>query len=169
METLFSDPRVKELLGAGLTRSVEEAFGMIDIAEAEIAAARGGKTEADPEDPLWTAFPLLVPSDGLIRTEVVFRAHVRELLERVKEGKDTRPGTDAEIVSAISRASYSFPLQRSLVGLQGRLFKRRFPELFEQLDGVLDVVMYERMYGPEIDELEAQLRRQATNRERRQP
>jgi hypothetical protein len=151
--TLFSDPRVGELLGEGLTRNLEGLFELMGYAEEEIAAAGGQE-----DDPVWRSFKLMNPSEMLLRTEIVYRAHCRELIERVKTGQDTRPGTDAEMMSQ------SAPLNRSAVGLQLRLFKRRLPEQFDLLG--VDLAQYEGDAW-EIDEYEATLRRKLTDRDRR--
>ena len=167
MTGLFDDPRVAELLGEGLAGAVESAFGSMEIAEEEIAAAGGSRDDQD--DPVWKAFSLLLPTHDLMRrTEFVYRAHCRELLARVRAGEDTRPATDAEIVCGISDASHATPLNGPVVGLQMRLFQRTFPEQFQQLDVGIEVDQYERMYGSQIDEWEARLRRKARQDSRRQ-
>jgi len=160
--TLFDDPRVTELLGVGLSNVVESAFRHMAIAEEEIARARG-TDETDRDDPVWNAFTLLRATHDRMATEFVYRSHCRELLARVRDGEDTRPGTDAEIAVAIGDASMSVPLHGAVVGLQFRLFKRAFPEQYETLvaDGEIEADHYERMYGSELDEWERKLRHRA--------
>jgi hypothetical protein len=167
METLFADPRVVELLGGGLAREIDGLFRQMAIAEEMIADARGGKTEPDKDDPLWGAFRLVRPTHARMSTEFVYRAHLRELLRRVQAGEDTRPGTDAEIVCGISEASYAFPLNRALTGLQARLFQRSMPEQFEVIADAIDLETYERTESREMDEWEARLRRKASQEWRR--
>src|SRR3546814_9596559 len=51
--------------------------------------------------PYTTLFRSLSPRDAMVRrmkTEVIFRAHAHELLERVASGEDTRPATAVEII-----------------------------------------------------------------------
>ena len=164
--SLFDDPRVREIVGPGLSVVFSSIFRRMEIAEEEIAAARG-TTEMDQDDPLWQAFQILGGNgDERMNTEFVYRAHCRELLERVKNGQDTRPATDAEISCAIAGASMAAPLPSPLVGLQARVFKRVFPEQYERIADDLDLDTYERMYGREMDGWEAKLRKKAGDRER---
>lgn len=156
--SLFDDPRVAELIGPEFARSVGGIFRAMEIAEEEIAEARG-TTKVDKDDPVWDAFALLRTTDPLMSTEFVYRAHCRELLERVKAGEDTRPATDAEIACGITRASHEVPMHGAIVGLQARLFKRAFPDKFDRLG--IDLDLYERMHGREMDEWERKLRRKA--------
>ena len=108
----LDDPKVVDLLGDSLASTLTSVFGQIEIAEQEIVAARGGKTEPDDDDPLWRAFMLLRATDDLMVTEYVYRAHVREILARVAAGQPTAPATDTELVCAISRASQVAPAHR---------------------------------------------------------
>jgi hypothetical protein len=155
-DNLFADARVLELLGGGFASTIARVFRQVEIAEEEIATARG-TSEQDQADPVWNAFPLLRATHDLMASEFIYRAHVRELLDRVSKGHDTRPATDAEIAVNVSEASLSTPLHGRAVGLQMRLFARAFPDKFAQLGFDLD--QYERMYGREIDELESDFRR----------
>jgi hypothetical protein len=159
MRTLFDDSKVGELLGVGLAGAISGAFRSMEIAEEEIARARG-TDERDENDPVWCAFALLRSTDDLLmRNESTYRAHCRELLARVMQGKDTRPATDAEIMAGITQASLEAPMHGAIVGLQGRLMSRALPDEFESVG--LDLEQYERMYGREMDEWEARLRRKA--------
>ena len=156
----LDDPKVVDLLGDSLASTLTSVFGQIEIAEQEIVAARGGKTEPDDDDPLWRAFMLLRATDDLMVTEYVYRAHVREILARVAAGQPTAPATDTELVCAISRASQVAPAHREAVGLQTRLFARLFPDKSAEVG--IDVDGYERLYGPEMDQLEQTLRREGS-------
>lgn len=82
----------------------------------------------------------------------------------MKAGEDTRPGTDAELMMAISHASQRTPLHGAVVTLQMRMFKRRLPELFEQLD--VDFDSHEQVHGDEADEWERRLRREQAQPDR---
>jgi hypothetical protein len=160
MTSLFANPRVAELLGGELTGSLQSIFRAMEIAEEEIVRARG-TSEVDREDPVWNAFMLLRTTHPLMQTEFVYRSHCREIVARVRDGKDTRPATDAEIVAGISETSQSFPLNHALVGLQARLFRRAFPVEYKAIAGDLDLDAYERMHGDEMDEWERKLRDKA--------
>jgi hypothetical protein len=164
---MLHDPQVQAILGGPLANLVGRVFGDIEIAEDEIRIARGRTgdepwDEADRDDPLWQSFKLLRVEGGM-PSEKVYRAHCKEILERVAAGQDTRPGTDAEVMVAISQASQEVPLHGSIVGLQLRMFKRRLPDDHQQLlDALGDGGDYEAMFGREIDEWDGQLRRKAT-------
>lgn len=156
---LFDDPRIDsriaDLLGPQLVGVIESAFKSMEIAEEEIARARG-TDKVDSDDQTWQAFGLLRPTHALMSTEFVYRSHCREILARVRSGFDTRPATDAEIAVNLSEASLSAPVPALAAGLQTRLFKRSFPEQYEQL--AIEAEPYERMYGGQLDAWERDLR-----------
>ena len=59
------------------------------------------------------AYMLMQPTQILQEsTEVVFRSHCEEICQRVLNGKDTRPGTNAEILMVLSRTSLLAPLKQ---------------------------------------------------------
>lgn len=157
-DTILNNPGVREILGEGISSLLDSTFAEIAIAEEEIAAVRG-TDEVDRDDPVWGAFLLLQPTHELMRTEFVYRAHCREILRRVSDGEDTRPGTDAEMSCAISDASMRVPLHGAVVLVQARIFHRTFPEKFEQLGYDLD--SNEKVHGAEADEWETTLRHKA--------
>jgi hypothetical protein len=64
---------------------------------------------------------LLYPTCELLEREPVYRAHVRELLERIAAGQDTRLGTTAECCVVMTEVSLRIPFN-----LAGR-------ELFDRL------------------------------------
>lgn len=152
---LFDDPRVADLLGASLSRVMAGVFASVEIAEEEIARARDG-AEWDSDDPLWQSFKLMRPTHDLMTTEFVYRAHCRELLERVRAGEDTRPGTDAEISLLISDGSQRTPLHGDVVALQMRIFARAYPEQAQEVFD--DLSPYEHVHGQGADEWESKLR-----------
>jgi hypothetical protein len=48
-------------------------------------------------DLIWHSFSLLRPTHDLMhKSDVIYRSHCREILQRVIDGADTRPGTAAE-------------------------------------------------------------------------
>lgn len=117
-------------------------------------------------DPIWAhTFRLsrptpifLSPNNGaaLLASEVLMRAHTRELCERIDRGQDTRPATDAEIIAALGRASQLTPLRASAVCLMGRLWVRRgMPK--GGMD-VLELDSYEKVHGRAADDMEAEAR-----------
>jgi hypothetical protein len=65
-----------------------------------------------------------------MRTEMVYRAHCREILARVVACEDTRPGTAAECCCACCETSQVAPLNLAGVGLYLRMWKAAgFPEI----------------------------------------
>jgi hypothetical protein len=154
---------------------------LMEIAEEEICTAQRRYGEDPPArddagevigetGPLWNSFPLLretAPLSG--KAEFVYRAHCRELLHRVANGHDTRPATDVEMAVILTEVSKRIPLHGAAAGLYMRLFIRCFPEqartAFAEMRASLDD--YEPIYGSEIDDQEAWLRRTTSQAWRR--
>lgn len=127
-------------------------------AEDEIEAAQLRHGERD-RGPLWNSFRLLKPTHERAWPELVYRAHCRELLDRVAAGLDTRPATDAEKIAVLSAASQTAPLNTGAETLYLRIGTRMFPDIFEGIADVLDVEAYEKVNGSRADDYEAQLAR----------
>ncbi|WP_218020016.1 hypothetical protein, partial [Nocardia salmonicida] len=87
-------------------------------------------------------------------TEFIYRAHARELIERVATGALTKPGTSVEVVLLLMRTSLVTPLNTTAFGLYLRMWRRaELPDLsgpIEDLDG-----HYEAINASGIDEFEA--------------
>jgi hypothetical protein len=141
-------------LVAEIQAEVTGASAWVGIAEDEIEQAAGRHPEA--ADDLYHAFALMLPATGAAawETEFVYRAHCRELLERVAAGEDTRPGTTAEAVLAISEVSKKIPLTGTAAGLYFRMWSRAFPghELTDRGEH------YEALYKDAIDKAEGDIR-----------
>ncbi|TDD49011.1 hypothetical protein [Saccharopolyspora elongata] len=124
-----------DLLGndaAEIFSLMEDVFERIRWADEEIENARARHPQH--ADKLWHSNMLLTPNPGLesMKKEFVFRAHCRELLDRVAAGEDTRPGTAAEICCAMSDTSLLSPLTSAASGLYARMWRAAgFPELDE--------------------------------------
>jgi hypothetical protein len=123
---------------------LDPLFDAMQWAEDEIDAAKRRHPAA--VDRIWRSFLLLRPSSPLMRTEVVYRSHCRELLDRVAAGQDTRPGTAAECCLALSETSLKVPLRSSAVGLYARMWRLAglppapitdLTEHYEAIDGAL--------------------------------
>lgn len=127
-------------------------------AEEEIEAAQLRHGEHD-RGPLWNSFRLMRPTNERAWPELVYRAHCRELLDRVASGTDTRPATDAEKISVLSAASQAAPLNSGAETLYLRIGNRLFPDIFEGIGDVLDIEAYEKIHGSQADDYEAQLTR----------
>ena len=140
-----------------LAQQTAPAADAWDVAEEEIAAARQRHGETE-QGPIWGAFPLLQHTGPLEKAPSLYRAHVRELLERVAARQDTRPATDAELLAALTASSVKVPLSPSAACLAARLLAR--PPAGETLPvdaEVLDVEGNERLFGSEADEHARQL------------
>jgi hypothetical protein len=136
-------------------RATQGVLDTIELAEEEISAAQRRHPAAS--DRIWRNFRLLQPpADGLTRNDLVYRAHCRELLDRVAADADTRPGTAAECCLALCEVSLRVPLNTGAAGLYSRMWR---------LAGLPPVVLadagvhYEALEGALIDEQEAMLRR----------
>ncbi|MFD5610469.1 hypothetical protein [Kitasatospora sp. NPDC127060] len=143
-------------------RTVDDTADAWELVEAEIAAARKrhGETERGP---IWGAFLLLQHTPPLEKVPRLYRAHVREVLDRVATGQDTRPATDAELLAALSASSVQVPLSPSAACLVARLLAR-LPsgETLPIAAEVLDVEGYERLFAGEADAHARQLQARLT-------
>ena len=78
----------------GQARSIFRAFDLMGIAEEEIAAAKHRYRRASKR--VHAAFGVLYPTGDMSKCgDRLYRAHARELVERVARKEDTRPGTAA--------------------------------------------------------------------------
>ncbi|TCC19947.1 hypothetical protein [Kribbella sindirgiensis] len=136
-------------LGAALT----SAFDQMEWAEEEIKRAERRHPAAC--DAIWHSFSLLVSTHDLMAHEQVFRAHCRELLNRVAAGEDTRLGTAAELCCTFRDVTLATPVNTTATGLYFRMFRSAFPSL--PLDA--DLSHYEALRGTQMDEMEADTRR----------
>jgi hypothetical protein len=123
-------------------------------AEQEIDAAASRHPCA--ADRIRSSFVLLRPTHPLLRNEIVYRPHCRELLDRVGTGDDTRPGTAAECCVALSQVSLRAPLRSSAVGLYARMWRLAGLPPAPLTDGIEH---YEAIHRAAIDDHEASLRR----------
>ena len=142
----------------GIGELIDAVLGRSIWAEEEIEAAQRRHGERD-RGPLWQSFRLLRHTHEREWPELVFRAHCRELLDRVAAGHDTRPATDAEKLAVLSVASQTAPLNGGAETLYLRIGARMFPDIFDEVCDVLDVQAYEKVHGSRADEYEADLAR----------
>ena len=90
---------------------VSSIFDLMEVAEEVIAEFK--KAHPNRADIIDRMFSIGIPGD-LARYPVnLYRAHCRELCERLRDGEDTRPGTYAEICIAYCEASFAYPLNRN--------------------------------------------------------
>ena len=148
---------------ADIRNQVTAAFATIEWAEDEITRAIARHPQA--ADRLYHAFSLLYPREigpGM-HTEFVYRAHARELLDRVATGADTQQATAAEICVACAEISMHSPMHEAAAGLYFRMWLHAFPD-----HPITDnQIHYERLYGARIDSLETLMRAKLTDPDRR--
>ncbi|WP_112136049.1 hypothetical protein [Glycomyces dulcitolivorans] len=134
-------------------------FERMDIAEDEITAAH--ERHPDASDRLYHSFMLLVPSHERMEYEPVYRAHCREILNRVATGGDTRIGTAAEICCALHDVSLIAPLQSAASGLYFRMWRAAGLPNFSELIPASE--NHEALEGSRIDDHESETRRKLTD------
>ena len=126
--------RIKEL-GDGVGEEtfwnvVASTFEMMDWAEDEIARAMA--RHPDKADEIWRhTFGAANPGMAEMLTvsnERLYRAHVRELAERVAKGQELQLPTLAEVACMFHDAAMDRPLSRHAVGMYLRLMVDMFPE-----------------------------------------
>jgi hypothetical protein len=138
-----------------LKAALAPAFQAMEWAEEEIETARNQIPGSRVAGRIKTSFMLLRPTHDLMSTEVVYRSHCREILERVARNQDTRPGTAAECCIALSVTSLEVPLSTTAAGLYARMWK-----LADLPDAALadTAEHYEALEGQSIDDAEVWLR-----------
>jgi hypothetical protein len=127
-------------------------FEQMSWAEEEIKSAI--RRHPSEKDSLWHSFSLLQATHRNMATEFVYRAHCRELLDRVAAGTPTTDGTAAEAVCVCSDTSKLAPFNGPGFGLYARMWAKAFPD--KPMDG-LDRDNYEALFSARIDELELEL------------
>jgi hypothetical protein len=148
--------------GSDFGRLLDRCFAQMEWAEDEIKQAQGRHPEAAAK--LWDTFRLLRGTHELMNTEFVYRAHARELLERVCGDEDCRWPTDVEIVCGLSEASLRAPLNTKAVTLYMRLFARLFPNK-APFEG-LDASAFEHVAGDGADDLYTEVKRASRTQQR---
>ncbi|MGW5922115.1 hypothetical protein ACWFPY_24255 [Nocardia fluminea] len=150
------EPILREIAGPEFTKTLTTTLTQQDWAEDEIRRAQ--QRHPDVADVLHHSFSLLAATHERMSTEFIYRAHARELIERVATGVLTKPGTSVEVVLLLMRASLVTPLNTTAFGLYLRMWRRAgLPDLggpIEDLDG-----HYEAINASGIDDFEAIARR----------
>lgn len=110
-----------DILGE-VTQSLDGIFERMAWAEDEIRQAQARHPQQ--ADTLYHSFSLLSGAEGSERMSVepVYRAHARELLERVAIGEDTRPGTAVEVIIGLLATATVAPLSPEGFALCARLW-----------------------------------------------
>ncbi|WP_331722977.1 hypothetical protein [Nocardia sp. NBC_00511] len=134
-----------------------------DWGEDEIAAAQ--QRHPDHADELYHSFHLLPTSHRFLQSETLYRAHCRELLERVAAGRDTRPGTAAEVLITCHLASVAEPVNTA-AGLYFRMWHAVGLPDPDPHSYATAREHYEASTGSRIDEAEADARDKLTEDQR---
>lgn len=136
---------------AQLAAPIIRELGLVGLAEEEIQTAMVRHPAA--ADPIWHTFSLLVLTGSKVGpTEAVYRAHCRELLDRVALRADLRPGTAVECCVALCEVSTAVPLNTVAAGLYHRVWALAgLPEMGNREH-------YEALRSSEIDDAEQMLR-----------
>ncbi|MFD8101121.1 hypothetical protein ACFV24_16405 [Nocardia fluminea] len=150
------EPILREIAGPEVTKTLTTTLTQQDWAEDEISRAQ--QRHPDVADVLHHSFSLLTATEERMSTEFIYRAHARELIERVATGVLTKPGTSVEVVLLLMRASLVTPLNTTAFGLYLRMWRRAgLPDLGGPIAG-LDG-HYEAINASGIDDFEAIARR----------
>lgn len=154
-QVVAAEPDDIEHLLATLEKSMCEPLTQLTTADSMIDAAV--RSNPDHADVLWHSLRLLRPTSPRMTTDFVYRAHVRELLDRVIAEQDPRPGTAAELCALLAEASQLAPLRTAAFGLYTRMWQQAFADT--GLDHVMpDPAPYEAVAGSRIDDLESTAR-----------
>lgn len=118
--------RVLELLPAALHGRIANAFALMGVAEDELALARRRHRRAIRSAVFDRAFlTLCAPPQMITLAAQVYRAHARELLDRLGlegEAADLRPATEAECLIACLEMSLKAPPRAQMAATIDRLW-----------------------------------------------
>lgn len=119
---------VGNVLGEQLLGAIERTMGLMEIAEAEIASAKRQWPGKSAE--IHAAFRFLQPF-ALVRCELLYRLHCREIIERVRLSQPVEPATKAEVLHALSELSLRAMPNERAVALFIALFAELVPDKVE--------------------------------------
>ena len=144
--------RLKSLLG---TTALNGFFRSIEIAEQAMEA--GGNPDG--------AFSKIQPTEALRgKATWLYRRHCDEIIQRVRDGEDTRPGTLAEVLAGLMEAATKAPLNEDARAAVAWLWKTLAPQ--SQYEAVAGLT--ETPYTPDgIERVVAETRRRLTAEWRR--
>lgn len=150
---------------ADLEQTLRGTFERMAWAEEEIVHAQVRHPEH--AHTLFHSFSLLSGHEAAARmsVEAVYRAHAREILERIAAGDDTRPGSSVEVVIGLLAAAERAPMSHEGFGLCARLWVAA--GLPNQGDFVDKLTHLEALHAARIDSDEAAARHACRNEFRR--
>lgn len=149
--------KMLEVIPGDVAQRIKRSFALMKVAEEEIAAAI--KKTPRCRTRLNDVFRVAYPGDLIAYGETLYRAHVRELLGRVRKNESFTPGTDAECLAALSAASLKAPLDATASAAMAKVFASCFPEKTDLAEDV-----GREPYKGAVDEMLATLRRQIGQR-----
>jgi hypothetical protein len=124
-----------EVAGGDFLSVFRSTFALIEAAEEETERACAGAYAAGDEEGMrriWNV-GLQALQPRVCMSEPLYRVHVRELLERaaLSERPDLRSGTRAEVLLAISTATFASRLDRDVESLALTIASEAWPEKAE--------------------------------------
>ncbi|MFC9974286.1 hypothetical protein ACFVH6_25620 [Spirillospora sp. NPDC127200] len=142
-------------------QEINDALEKAGWAQDEIEQAQRRHGEEGRDGPIWNAFLRLEDRHGIMESEIIYRAHCRELIERVVAGGDLTEPTAVEMMRVVREASLRAPLNSTGTGLYLRLFARALPDEAEQVFAEIGRTVgdYERIHGERMDDAESDLRK----------
>lgn len=154
-----------DLLPGGFMEAFDAAMSSMEVAEGLIEEF--GREHPESADLIWHSFGLLRPTHDLMhKTSMIYRSHCREILQRVIDGADTRPGTVAECCIACCETSQIAPLTVAGVGVYMRMWQAAgLPDIG---NGV-SAEHHEALRGAAIDEHELVMRNKLSQPWRKLP
>lgn len=137
-EDLGSDVGISDLLDSISLMSVQLEHMEWAREENAKVCERIGEVVPQDEDtkggPVFEALPLAACLlQPYMAPERIFRAHAREIYERVARGEDVRPGTDAEVLGVLADWIMDVPFCGGLMALYFRMAERIVPEDYRVL------------------------------------
>lgn len=154
-----------DLLPGGFMEAFDAAMSSMEIAEGLIEEL--GREHPEHADLIWHSFSLLRPTHSLMhKTDMIYRAHCREILQRVIDGADTRPGTAAECCIVCCETSQIAPLTVAGVGTYMRMWQAAgLPDI----GAGVSAEHHEAIRGAAIDEHERVMRNKLSQPWRKLP
>jgi hypothetical protein len=146
---------VEAMAGVPGYGAIDRAFAAMRLAEDEIGAAK--RRHPAQAALLHRSFEVLCAPPLHPYDDRVYRAHARELLDRLARGDDTRPGTCAEALVAVMQAVTVAPPGAQLAALAEHLFVAVFGKPIDDSEPPREP------WKGASDELLADLRRRLTD------
>lgn len=129
-----TDTPIPSPLASFMGNDIMTAFALLDVCTDECDRYETKTIGSE----LWM---MLAPTDQFRRVHVdVYRAHIRELLERAAAGKPLDTMTRAEVLLGLVQASLAAPLNATGAGLYAHLFEAILGDAMAKEAGVATLV-----------------------------